>query len=176
MGILKAKKKFGISDNIFYTKIINEKITLGEFFMFNIKEIRIIANKNQEETANLLKVSRSSFAMWESGNEIIPIKRLIEFCNIFHVSLDYCLGLTDKNTIYPTFYNREKSLLRLKEFRKEKKLTQEKLANILNTNKSVICGYEKGRYMIATPFLYQICKKYHISADYLLGRSEQKEI
>ena len=67
-------------------------------------------------------------------------------------------------------YNKDKSMLRLKEFRKENKLTQEKLASILNTNKSVICGYEKGRYIIATPFLYQICKKYNISADYLLGK------
>ncbi|MCI9281068.1 MAG: helix-turn-helix transcriptional regulator [Bacilli bacterium] len=47
---------------------------------------------------------------------------------------------------------------------------QEKLANEINTNKSVICSYEKGKRIIPTPFLYEICKKYNISADYLLGK------
>ena len=29
---------------------------------------------------------------------------------------------------------------------------------------------EKGKYLISIPFLYTICKKYNISADYLLGK------
>ena len=49
-------------------------------------------------------------------------------------------------------------------------MTQKKLALILNTTYSNIAFYEKGRNFIATPFLYQICHKYHISADYLLGK------
>ena len=137
----------------------------------NIKKIRIQNNKTQEETAQLLNVSRSSYAMWESNNEIIPIKRLTEFCDLFKVSVDYVLGLTD-NLYKTSKYKKEISATRLKDFRKENKLTQEKLAKILNTNKSVICGYEKGRYLIATPFLYTICKKYNISADYLLGKTD----
>ena len=137
----------------------------------NIKEIRIQNNKTQEETAQLLNISRSSYAMWESGNEIIPIKRLINFCDLFKVPIDFILGLTD-NLYKTSIYKKEVSATRLKDFRKENKLTQEKLAKMLNTNKSVICGYEKGRYLIATPFLYTICKKYNISADYLLGKTD----
>ena len=139
-------------------------------FNIDIKKIRMESNKHQEETAKLLHISRSSYAMWESGNEIIPIKRLIDFSNIFNVSIDYIFKLNSKKYNKLSTYNKELSSTRLKEFRKENKLTQEKLAKILNTNKSVICGYEKGRYIIATPFLYQICKKYNISADYLLGK------
>ena len=139
-------------------------------FNIDIKKIRMESNKNQEETAKLLHISRSSYAMWESGNEIIPIKRLIDFSNIFNVSIDYIFKLNSKKYNKLSTYNKELSSTRLKEFRKENKLTQEKLAKILNTNKSVICGYEKGRYIIATPFLYQICKKYNISSDYLLGK------
>ena len=139
-------------------------------FNIDIKKIRMESNKNQEETAKLLHISRSSYAMWESGNEIIPIKRLIDFSNIFNVSIDYIFKLNSKKYNKLSTYNKELSSTRLKEFRKENKLTQEKLAKILNTNKSVICGYEKKRYIIATPFLYQICKKYNISADYLLGK------
>ena len=142
------------------------------FNMNNIKKIRSELNKSQEEIAKELNISRSSYAMWETNNELIPIKRLIEFCELYHVSLDYTLGLTNQNNKINTNFNSEKYKLRLREFRKEFKLTQEKLANILNTNKSVLCGYEKGRYIIATPFLYTICSKYNISADYLLGRTD----
>ena len=59
---------------------------------------------------------------------------------------------------------------RLKDFRKENKITQKKLAQELNTSQSTIADYERGKNMIPTPFLYTICKKYNISADYLLGR------
>lgn len=136
----------------------------------NLKKIRINANKSQEEVAKELDVSRSSYAMWESNNEIIPIKRLLDFCELYQASLDYIFNLTEKKYQQIKNFDKNKYIIRLKEFRKENKLTQEKLANVLNTNKSVICGYEKGRYIIATPFLYTICKKYHISADYLLGK------
>ena len=60
--------------------------------------------------------------------------------------------------------------LRLKDFRKENKLTQEKLAEILNIGKGTIAEYERGNYIISTTSLYTICKNYNISADYLLGK------
>ena len=97
-------------------------------FNIDIKKIRMESNKNQEETAKLLHISRSSYAMWESGNEIIPIKRLIDFSNIFNVSIDYIFKLNSKKYNKLSTYNKELSSTRLKEFRKENKLTQEKLA------------------------------------------------
>ena len=62
----------------------------------------------------------------------------------------------------------------MKSFRKEYKLTQEKLAEELNMARSAIANYERGRTIIATPFLYTIASKYHISADYLLGKIDEK--
>ena len=74
-------------------------------------------------------------------------------------------------------YNKDLNIdlfkLRLKEFRKENKLTQVNLANELNTVQQVISNYEKGKHIIATPFLYEICKKYKISADYLIGKIDE---
>ena len=61
---------------------------------------------------------------------------------------------------------------RLKEFRNKNKLTQKVLASILGTSQSTIAEYERGTNIIATAFLYSICSKYHISADYLLGKTD----
>ena len=62
----------------------------------------------------------------------------------------------------------------LKEIRKENNLSQENIANILNTSHSTISAYENGKTLILTAFAYQICIKYKISLDWLVGRSNNK--
>ena len=66
--------------------------------------------------------------------------------------------------------NKDISKERLKKFRKDNNLTQEKLAKILNISRTTITEYERGTNFIATPFLYTISSKFNISADYLLGK------
>ena len=62
---------------------------------------------------------------------------------------------------------------RLKIVRKENNLTQIELAKILNVDNSMLAKYESGKYLISTPYLYTICKKYNVSADYLLGKTDE---
>ena len=137
-----------------------------------IKELREERNINQKEFAKIIHLDNTLYNKYENNYTIIPLKYLIDICNYFNVSLDYILGFTNIKKYKNTNINNNNNLIgkRLKEFRKENKLTQKNLAFILNTTQSVIAGYESLRYLIATPFLYEICKKYHISADYLLGR------
>ena len=141
-------------------------------YKYKMKEIRTSKNISQKEIANILKISPITYSHYETQDATIPIKHLIVFCNYFNVSIDYFLGLTNINNNIN--WNKEINLIlcgkRLKNLRKEQNLTQSKLAKNLNTTQSVIADYERGRYIIATPFLYTICKKYNISADYLLGR------
>ena len=49
----------------------------------------------------------------------------------------------------------------IKSYRELRGLTQEKLAKLLNVVKGTIGNYESARALIATPFLYTICKKYY---------------
>ena len=137
-----------------------------------LKSIRTSELLSQEKIADMLNIKRSTYKEYEVQNSIIPSKYLWKLCDIFNVSIDYIFDFTDVKQ-YPNIKNEIDQNVggkRLKEFRKEQKLTQEKLASELNTTQSVIADYERGRYLIATPFLYQICHKYHISADYLLGK------
>ena len=139
-----------------------------------LKSIRTSELLSQEQVADYLNISRSTYKEYELQNSIIPSKYLWELSNILNVSIDYIFDLTELKKYYNKSKNidKTKSGSRLKEIRKENKLTQVKLASILNTTQSVIADYEKGRYLIATPFLYTICKKYNISADYLLGKTD----
>ena len=142
-----------------------------------LKELREYNNMSQYDIAKLLNIKRSSYNQFEQQYDIIPIKRLNEVANIFNCSIDYILGLTDQKC-YSNLkieIDKEISKERLRAWRKEKKLTQEKLAQILKTTQSVIVGFERGRNIIATPFLYTICNKYNISADYLLGKIDEPQ-
>lgn len=137
-----------------------------------LKEIREEHSLKQYEVANKLNVSRSVYGMWEIEQDIIPIRRLNDFCNEFNVSFDYVLELTDiKN--YPES-NKEidinKLRIRLTTLRKSAKITQDKLSKKLEITRSLISKYEHNTNLILTTYLLNYSKYFNISSDYLIGR------
>ena len=135
-------------------------------------EIREDFNLKQKDIASVLGITQQTYSLWENGNKIIPLKHLNFLCNYYNVSMDYVLRLS--NIKYYNVINKKinKILIgqRLRKIRKEKNITQEVLANILNTTHSTISAYESGKTTILTAFAYEICKRYGISMDYLCGR------
>ena len=120
-----------------------------------IKKLREEQNKTQQEIASILGIARQTYNHYEIQDSIIPLKHLNNLANYYNVSIDYIFELT-KQRKYSNFkkeININLSKERLKAFRKEQKLTQVKLANILNTFHTVIVDYEHGKNLIATPFL-----------------------
>lgn len=65
---------------------------------------------------------------------------------------------------------------RLKELRKEKGDTQEKLAKKLNTTDDSIFSWEKGRSQPDIKMIRKICLYFEVSADYLLGLEDEAGI
>ena len=58
---------------------------------------------------------------------------------------------------------------RIKELRLELKLNQSEFGNSLSVSQDTISLWEKGKSLPNTEFVILICKKYNISANYLLG-------
>ncbi|MCM1052833.1 MAG: helix-turn-helix domain-containing protein [Ruminococcus sp.] len=137
-----------------------------------LKELRETNELKQTQLADILSIKSGDYSQYEREYTIIPIKHLNSLCNYFNVSIDYIFNLTATLNYKDTSkdINKKLSGQRLKELRKEIKLTQKQFANLLNVSNTTISEYECGNNTIATPFLYTICTKYHISADYLLGR------
>ena len=143
----------------------------------NIKFMREKAGFSQEEIAKKLGVKRSTYSLWELEINQMPLPRLIELCKIYHCSIDYILALNNKDIKYaPMKYDIDYTAhhKRLKEIRKEYKYTQAKIAKILNTDNGVISRYENGKTLILTSFLREYAKTFNISADYLLGKIDEK--
>ena len=132
-------------------------------------------NLKQYELAKIINLAPTTFNNYETEYEIMPIKHINKVTNFFDVSFDYLFEFTN----LPKYKNSRKEIdsnlsgQRLKEFRKSKNLTQNDLATYLNVDQTTISKYEIGKEIISTVFLYKICKKYSISADYLLGKIDK---
>ena len=137
-----------------------------------LKTLRENNSLTLQDISKLLNFEKDTYGKYEREYTTMPLKHLNTLCNYFNVSFDYMFNFNN----IPNYENSQKEInkklagIRLKEFRKDNKLTQVKLAEILNTVHTVITNYENGKNLISTPFLYDICKKYNISADYLLGK------
>ena len=139
-----------------------------------LKVLRERTGFTQEKLGEYIGVTKQAFNHFENEYTIIPIKHLNDICNYFDVSLDYIFNFTN-NYKYELSKEINKNIManRLKEFRKENKITQNKLSELLKTSQSTIADYERGKNYLPTPFLYTISKKYGISADYLLGKIDE---
>ena len=69
-------------------------------------------------------------------------------------------------------FSKEVFGLRLREIRKGKKETQDDLAKLLDVGKSHISEMERGNRTTTAEKIALICEHYKISADYLLGLSD----
>ena len=143
--------------------------------MFYSNRLHYLRERNgltQAQAGRLINLDSGTYSHYEKEEIFIPIKHLNTFANYYHVSIDYLFNFTVSlnYSLSKNFIDKPLSGMRLKAFRKENKLTQDKLAKILNVSRSTIAEYERGTNIIATPFLYTICRKYNISADYLLGK------
>lgn len=143
--------------------------------LVKIKDLREEYDLTQLKMSEIMNVSKSNYARWETNESIIPLKHLNNLCNYFNVSMDYITGLSkEKNyIIINKKLNKELIGKRLKEFRENNNLTQEELAKQINTSHSTISAYESGKTILLTAFAYDICKKYNISLDYLCGRTDK---
>ena len=140
--------------------------------LIRVKDLRDEHDLVQTKMAEIMGVSKSTYARWETDEAIIPLKHLNNLCNYFDVSMDYITGFSKEKNYKNINKRLNKQIIgqRLREFRKNNNLTQEALAKKLNTSHSTISGYENGNTMILTAFVYDIAKNYNVSMDKLCGR------
>jgi len=63
----------------------------------------------------------------------------------------------------------------LAKLRKEKKITQEQIAELLEIPQQQYSRYEIGKYDMPLSYFIKICKKYRLSADEALGLTTIEE-
>ncbi|MBU5625849.1 helix-turn-helix domain-containing protein [Oscillibacter sp. MSJ-2] len=66
-----------------------------------LEDLRIDADKTQEDIADILDCKREVYRRYEKGIHEIPVWALIKLASFYKTSTDYILGLTDIQEPYP---------------------------------------------------------------------------
>lgn len=64
---------------------------------------------------------------------------------------------------------------RIRDLREDADQTQQEMADLLNMQRSVYRRYELGEREIPVWAVIRLAEYYHVSTDYLLGLTEQKQ-
>lgn len=140
-----------------------------------LRETRENLDLKQIDLTDLFGITYSTISGWETGKDTIPLKQLIKYANKYNYSLDYLLGLTDKNIEYKDLkINLNTLATNLRKKRKQYGKTQQQIADIINTSQSSYAHYENARYLMPLNFLYNLSKIYNdLSVDEMLGRKKK---
>lgn len=64
-------------------------------YLKRIKDLREDADYTQDYVASYLGTSQTMYARYERGANELPIRHLLRLCNLYNVSADYILGLSN---------------------------------------------------------------------------------
>jgi len=64
---------------------------------------------------------------------------------------------------------------RLRDIREDRDLKQKDIADLLKIHQTTYSDYERGNLNIPVSTLHILADYYHVSVDYLLGRTNRKE-
>lgn len=141
-----------------------------------IDDLRTDNDLKIREIAKILNISIDNYFDYANGRSNFPLEKLNLLANYFKVSFDYITGLSDIKKEYPGNIDLNILKQRIKEIRKENKLSQDKAANIIGDKQSTYWNYESGNSIIPISKLYLLAKHYNISIDYFVGKTQNKKI
>lgn len=64
-------------------------------YLKRIKDLREDADYTQDYVASYLGTSQTMYARYERGANELPIRHLLRLCDLYDVSADYILGLSN---------------------------------------------------------------------------------
>lgn len=66
-----------------------------------IRELRVDSDTTQQQLADYLGLSRSTYSNYENGLRDMPVAVLAKIADFYNTSIDYLLKRTDEPTPYP---------------------------------------------------------------------------
>lgn len=137
----------------------------------------------QMQVAAKSGLSQSNINTWERGRSMPLPDGLIALADCFDCSIDYLLGHECENFVKPFSeecepitegsFAIEKFSEILKALRKERKLTQQELAERSGISRSNINTWESGKSLPLPDGLIALADAFGCSVDYLLGRESE---
>lgn len=120
-----------------------------------IKDLREDHDYTQDYIANYLETNRSSYANWESGDNLIPLDKLDMLSVFYNVPFSYLLGIKNKfdKNVKIKKIDYDKLLENLNNYRNELNLTYQQIADYLKVSKATAFKYYNDQLTIPTDAL-----------------------
>ncbi|MGO5023805.1 helix-turn-helix domain-containing protein [Lawsonibacter sp. LCP25S3_G6] len=64
--------------------------------------------------------------------------------------------------------------LRIRDLREDADLTQDQISSMLHCDQSLYSKYERGERVLPLDLAIKLAEFYHVSLDYLVGRSDKR--
>lgn len=142
-----------------------------------ISKIRSEHNLSQKDMARFLKVTLSSYKLYEANIRPMRIEELNQLSNYFKISLNTLLGLSKNINEFGPFDLDFKYLkFSLKYVRKIHRVTQQELAKEFKISIPTIHRYESEPQHLKVDYLHSFATKFHVSVDYICGKTLKKEV
>ena len=139
-----------------------------------IKDLRIENNYTQRELAAKIGLTPKMISFYEKGERVPPLDIIVKLVQIFNVSSDYLLGLSDKR--YPDEYlgwrsphieNRFGKIL--SDYRTTNDISISDFSKKIGVSKDLLSQIEFGIYTPSLELLRKISELTGYSIDYLTG-------
>lgn len=122
----------------------------------------------------MLNISQGAYAHWEYGKRELNFEKLSMLACIFDVSIDFLLSenLEISKEAYLKLKEEKKNLflVRLKELRLKKGLTQTELGEKVGVKQNTFTNWEKGKREPSFENLIKLADLLEVSLDWLFGR------
>ncbi len=136
-----------------------------------LKEIREKRKMTQKNVADLIGVSRSSYANWENNIVMLPLDIADKLSVALNVSLSYLIGIDKKfNSKKRNPLNYNILLKKLNDLRERKRYTYEQIATYLDCDKSTCNRYFNNEVQIPVDKLVLLAKLFDTDLDELCGK------
>lgn len=66
-----------------------------------LRDLREDNDMTQKQLARKLNMSQTGYSKYETGENDVPTRVLLELADLYHTSVDYLLGNTDERKPYP---------------------------------------------------------------------------
>lgn len=141
-----------------------------------IDDLRTDNDLKIKDLAAILGISVDNYFDYANGRSNFPLAKLNKLVNYFNVSFDYVTGLSKVKICFDGDIDLKLLKIRMKEARTDNHLSQEEAAHIIGDKQSTYWNYESGNSIIPISKLYLLAKYYNISIDYLVGKTDNKNI
>lgn len=62
-------------------------------FTENLKNERNRRQMTQQEVAEILKITKQQYSLYETGKRTMPIEKIVKLAKLYDVSIDYLVGV-----------------------------------------------------------------------------------